>query len=155
MDGGFLSQVSSLYQLPLSSLLASSDSVTSAWFFGLLTINVIGLVVSGLAHRSISAHDKADEKRDDENREIRKLVSDLTQSISAERDARQTDMKQQADRLWEFSGEVRESYMKRHEGLRLFGSIARRVEKASQSLGDKIENLPCNITRCPSQESES
>ncbi|MBN1943712.1 MAG: hypothetical protein JW849_10510 [Phycisphaerae bacterium] len=141
----------------LATFLASSDSsVTSAWFFGLLAVNILGNIIVGfvsfVTRRSVSDHDKADKSRDERIEKLETMIAQLGRSLSDERDARHADMKEQADRLWQFSGEVRESYLKRHEGLRLFGSIARRVEKGTRELMDRIENLPCTQTHCPSQE---
>lgn len=140
-------------------ILGQTESVTSAWVFGILATSIVGNIVNGiltwLAHRAISTHDKIDDKRDQKIEKLEDMIAAISRSLSDEKDARHDDMKQQTDRLYEFSGDVRENYQKREEALSLFSSIARRVETGNRAVMERLENLPCNETRCPSQETQA
>jgi hypothetical protein len=92
--------------------------------------------LAGLVAKTVA--DQAQESRDLDAR-----IDKLLEAIAAEREARHASHKSVDDRVWALNGELKESYQPRREGMRLYGSLAQKMDRQHTELMDKIEALPC------------
>lgn len=79
-------------------------------------------------------------------------IGALTDAVAAEREARHSSHKGVDDKTWQINTDLKENYAPRREVMRLFGSLAQRLDQQHRDVIERLDGLPCKRPACPGVE---
>ncbi len=117
-----------------------------------IAVGVTAWSVRRLVRQNDEGHGQLDAKIDKGNEQLDSRIDKLTGAIEAERESRHKSFHELNERAWHVNSDLKENYQTRHEGMRLYGALSRKIDGHHRELMAEVKDLPCKQATCPTEK---